>query len=164
MIPFEYKISDEAVRDQSVIFKEFELEFPGILNWAIEGYRKYQDEGVEEPKVVLDAIKEYRSDSDTLGRFMEECCTTSDSSISTKDLFKAYESWCKSNSEYQQYKQQSSLTKKLGDDGYHVSFRGSRRSYLEGYKLIEEEENQIFEPEEEVEPVRESEFEEEDDF
>ena len=77
---------------RSVIFKEFELEFPGILNWAIEGYRKYQDEGVEEPKVVLDAIKEYRSDSDTLGRFMEECCTTLDSSISTKDLFKAYES------------------------------------------------------------------------
>ena len=66
-----YKIPDEEVRNQSVIFREFELEFPGILNWAIEGYRKYQDEGVEEPKVVLDAIKEYRIDSDTLGRFME---------------------------------------------------------------------------------------------
>ena len=110
LIPFEYKIPDEEVRDQSMIFKEFELEFPGILNWAIEGYRKYQDEGVEEPKVVLDAIKEYRSDSDTLGRFMEECCTTSDSSISTKDLYKAYESWCLSNSEYKQHQQQSSLT------------------------------------------------------
>ena len=39
---------------------------------AIEGYRKFQEEGVEEPRVVLDAIKEYRRDSDTLGRFMEE--------------------------------------------------------------------------------------------
>ena len=37
LIPFEYKIPDEEVRDQSVIFKEFELESPGILNWAIEG-------------------------------------------------------------------------------------------------------------------------------
>ena len=164
LIPFEYKIPDEEVKNQSVIFKEFEQEFPGILNWAIEGYRKYQSEGVEEPKVVLDAIKEYRSDSDTLGRFMEECCTASDSSVSTKDLFKAYESWCSSNSEYKQYKRQPSLTRKLGENGYQISFRGSRRSYLEGYKLIEEEENQIFEPEEEVEPVRESEFEEEDDF
>ena len=44
LIPFEYKIPEEEVRDQSVIFKEFELEFPGILNWVIEGYRKYQDE------------------------------------------------------------------------------------------------------------------------
>ena len=59
---------------------------------------------------------------------------------------------------------QPSLTRKLGENGHQISFRGSRRSYLEGYKLIEEEENQIFEPEEEVEPVRESEFEEEDDF
>ena len=75
LIPFEYKIPDEEVKDQSVIFKEFEQEFPGILNWAIEGFRKYQSEGVEEPKVFLDAIKEYRSDSDTLGGFMEECCT-----------------------------------------------------------------------------------------
>ena len=58
MIPFEYKIPYEDVKNQSVIFKEFELEFPGILNWAIEGYRKYQDEGVEEPRGVLDAIKE----------------------------------------------------------------------------------------------------------
>ena len=95
---------------------------------------------------------------------MEECCTASDSSVSTKDLFKAYESWCSSNSEYKQYKRQPSLTRKLGENGYQISFRGSRRSYLEGYKLIEEEENQIFEPEEEVEPIRESEFEEEDDF
>ena len=31
LIPFEYKIPDEEVKDQSVIFKEFEQEFPGIL-------------------------------------------------------------------------------------------------------------------------------------
>ena len=152
------------MKNQSVIFKEFEQEFPGILNWAIEGYRKYQSEGVEEPKVVLDAIKEYRSDSDTLGRFMEECCTASDSSVSTEELFDAYKSWCSSNSEFQQYKRKSSLTSELGKKKYKVSYRGGRKSYLDGYELIEEEENQIFESVEEVEPVREREFEEEDDF
>ena len=108
-------------------------------------------------------LHEYRSDSDTLGRFMEECCTTSDSSISTKDLFKAYESWCSSNSEYKQYKHQPSLTRKLGEIGYLVSFRGQRKSYLEGYELIVEEENQIFEPVQELKPVRELLLEEEED-
>jgi putative DNA primase/helicase len=140
-----------------VIFKEFEIEFPGILNWAIEGYRKYQDEGVEEPKVVLDAIKEYRSDSDTLGRFMEECCTTSDSSVSTKDLYKAYESWCLSNSEYKQHQQQSSLTLELKRKGFNLRTGGGRKTLLDGYQLIEEEENPIFKP------VEELEFEEEED-
>ena len=164
LIPFEYKIPDEEVRDQSVIFKEFELEFPGILNWAIEGYRKYQDEGVEEPKEVLDAIKEYRNDSDTLGRFMEECCSTSDSSVSTKDLYKAYESWCSSNSEYKQHQQQSSLTLELKKKGFNLRTGGGRKTLLDGYQLIEEEENPIFKPVEKREPVREREFEEEDDF
>ena len=51
----------------------------------------------------------------------------------------------------------------MGDDVNHVSFKGSRRSYLEGYKLIEEEENQIFELVLELEPVRELVLEEEED-
>ena len=41
---------------------------------------------------------------------------------------------------------------------YKVSFKGGRKSYLEGYELIVEEENQISQAE--VEAV----FEEEDDF
>ena len=151
------------MKDQSEIFKEFELEFPGILNWAIEGYRKYQDEGVEEPKEVIDAIKVFRNDSDTLGRFMEECCTASDSSVSTEELFDAYKSWCWSNSEFQQYKRKSSLTSELGKKKYKVSYRGGRKSYLDGYELIVEEENQIFELVEEVQPVRELVLEEEED-
>ena len=93
---------------------------------------------------------------------MEECCTTSDSSISTKDLFKAYESWCKSNSEYQQYKRKPSLTRELGKKKYKVSYRGGRKSFLDGYELIEEE-NPIFKPEEKREPVRELVLEEEED-
>jgi len=79
-------------------------------------------------------------------------------------LFDAYKSWCSSNSEFQQYKHKPSLTRELGKKKYKVSFKGGRKSYLEGYELIEEEENQIFEPVEEVEPVEVVVFEEEDDF
>ena len=123
-----------------MIFKEFELEFPGILNWSIEGYRKYQDEGIEEPKVVLDAIKEYRSDSDTLGRFMEECCTTSDSSISTKDLFKAYEPWCKSNSEEKQFNRSNGLTRELKGKGFKIRSGHAGKSFLVVFELFQVEE------------------------
>ena len=94
---------------------------------------------------------------------MEECCTASDSSVSTKDLFKAYESWCLSNSEYKQHQQQSSFTLELKKKGFNLRTGGGRKTFLDGYQLIEEE-NQIFETVEEVEPVREREFEEEDDF
>ena len=119
-----------------------------------------RDKGLEARKVVFDTIKEYRNDSDTLGRFIEECYTTSDSSISTKDLFKAYESWCLSNSEYKQHQQQSSFTLELKRKGFNLRTGGGRKSLLDGYQLIEEEEeeNPIFKP------VEELEFEEEEDF
>ena len=48
--------------------------------------------------------------------------------------------------------------------GFNLRTGGGRKTLLDGYQLIEEEENQIFESVEEVEPVREREFEEEDDF
>ena len=85
---------------------------------------------------------------------MEECCTTSDSSVSTKDLYKAYESWCSSNSEYKQHQQQSSLTLELKRKGFNLRTGGGRKTLLGGYQLIEEEENQIFETVKELKPVR----------
>ena len=47
--------------------------------------------------------------------------------------------------------------------GFNLRTGGGRKTLLNGYQLIEEE-NPIFEPVEVVEPVREREFEEEDDF
>ena len=35
LIPFEYRIPDEELRDQRELFEEFEREFPGILNWIL---------------------------------------------------------------------------------------------------------------------------------
>ena len=69
-----------------------------------------------------------------------------------------------SNSEYKQHQQQSSLTLELKKKGFNLRTGGGRKTLLDGYQHIVEEENQIFEPVEEVEPVREMEFEEEDDF
>ena len=96
---------------------------------------------------------------------MEECCTTSDSSVSTKDLYKAYESWCLSNSEHKQHQQQSSLTLELKKKGFNLRTGGGRKTLLDGYQLIVEEGNQIFESVQELKPVRELVLEdEEDDF
>ena len=89
---------------------------------------------------------------------MEECCTASDSSISTKDLFKAYKLWCLSNSEYKQHQQQSSLTFELKRKGFNLRTGGGRKTLLDGYQLIDEEENPIFKT------VEELEFEEDEDF
>ena len=77
-------------------------------------------------------------------------------------MYKAYESWCLSNSEYKQHQQQSSFTLELKRKGFNLRTGGGRKTLLNGYQLIEEE-NPIFKPVEKREPVRELVLEEEED-
>jgi putative DNA primase/helicase len=54
------------------------------------------------PKVVTDATKEYRTESDVLGDFLsEELIVGPQRSVPSSALYVVYESWCKANGEYQ---------------------------------------------------------------
>ncbi len=50
-------------------------ELPGILRWALEGWRMYQAEGLEPPDAVRAATDAYREQSDPLGEFLADRCT-----------------------------------------------------------------------------------------
>ena len=41
----------------------------GLLNWALEGYVDYCENGLQEPECVRLAIDEYKSEEDTIGQF-----------------------------------------------------------------------------------------------
>ena len=43
----------------------------GIFNWAVEGYRLYKLEGLDEPNEVKSATAQYRQDSDRISQFIE---------------------------------------------------------------------------------------------
>lgn len=43
----------------------------GILNWAVEGYRLYKQEGLEPPDEVKSATAQYRQDSDRISQFVD---------------------------------------------------------------------------------------------
>jgi len=49
-------------------------EWPGILRWMIEGCLAWQKDGLQRPKVVLDATAEYFSEQDAVRQWLEECC------------------------------------------------------------------------------------------
>ena len=101
-IPFKYKFVDG---DKDVNFFENKLlpEMPGILNWAIEGCLKWQQEGERIPDVVKASVDEYRVDSDPIQRFIADECIVASSEtvrVNVSDIYKVYESWCKENKEY----------------------------------------------------------------
>lgn len=72
LVPFTVQIPpDEQDRD---LLHKLEGELPGILQWAIAGCLEWQREGLKPPAIISDAVRQYREESDTLGRFIVENC------------------------------------------------------------------------------------------
>lgn len=102
LIPFTVTIPEPERIPLPILVQQLTDEMPGILNWAINGYKSYKFEGLRIPKCVLEATKGYQEDSDTLGQFIEECCDqVAMTSVANSELYKAYETWCKNNGDYQ---------------------------------------------------------------
>lgn len=101
LIPFEARIS-EAERDKHLSEKLCE-ELSGILNWALEGYRQWKEQGLNAPQSVLKASKAYRDEEDTLGAFLSECCNLTGKEtdkVPKEALWQAYNQWADGDSQY----------------------------------------------------------------
>lgn len=74
-----------------------------ILKWIIEGAEKAIALQFKTPlpRVVEDAINEYRKDNDWLGHFLEDCCDL-DTSYKEKsgEFYQQYRAYCIQNGEY----------------------------------------------------------------
>lgn len=72
----------------------------GILNWAVEGYRLYKAEGLEEPDDVKSATAQYRQDSDRISQFADSWLEEGRDEehrlfeVSTKAVYRVYSTWC----------------------------------------------------------------------
>ena len=71
LIPFTVDLSTVLKVDKSYPEKLIS-EYSGILNWAIAGWKNYQNEGLVDPRAVIEATEEYRSSEDIVGQFITE--------------------------------------------------------------------------------------------
>lgn len=98
LIPFTVTIPDEE-QDHSLADRLLG-ELPGILNWALDGYRQWQEGGLNKPAAVIVATEEYREESDPLRDFLSERCVSGEGRReSATALYSAYRSWCNDNGE-----------------------------------------------------------------
>lgn len=72
-------------------------ELSGILNWCIEGLRLYRTEGLIPPATVRTATDTYRTDSDKIGNFLNECMVKCDRNSKAKEVYDIYAEWCNEN-------------------------------------------------------------------
>ena len=76
---------------------------PAVMSWIIEGARKVieREFKIDPPKVVTNAIAEYRGMNDWLTHFLEDCCVTGDGlEQKSGDLYQEYRAYCLRTGEY----------------------------------------------------------------
>jgi putative DNA primase/helicase len=96
LVPFEVTIP-KTEQDRELSAK-LEAEAPGILKWCVDGCLLWQLEGLDPPAVVASASSDYRGDMDTLGEFLDTCCTLEEHATATaKDLYGSYVAWLEEN-------------------------------------------------------------------
>lgn len=92
LVPFTTTIP-EGERDPCLLEKLL-TELPGVLNWAFAGCIEWQHGALRPPKAVVDAVAEYRSDSDLLGQWVAECCEDGpEKSVGAADAYDSYKWW-----------------------------------------------------------------------
>ncbi|MDD3961297.1 MAG: phage/plasmid primase, P4 family [Bacteroidales bacterium] len=74
LIPFTETISDTEKIDQRVLLEMFRQELPGIFNWAIEGLKLFQREGLKDIETVAVAVREFKEEQDILYDWLNEKC------------------------------------------------------------------------------------------
>jgi P4 family phage/plasmid primase-like protien len=98
LIPFR-AIFDEKQRDREMPNKLW-AERDSILTWLVQGCLRWQEDGLNPPKVIVEATKEYQTEMDVLQQWLEECCVA-DPKAETRfaDLYASYTEWCKERDE-----------------------------------------------------------------
>lgn len=95
LIPFRAKFEGE--RADKKILEKLSKELPGFLNWRLDGLRMYYRDGLQLHKIesVRHATKSYRIESDSIGRFLKECCMfRPDLNVVSSVLYANYKEWC----------------------------------------------------------------------
>lgn len=99
LIPFEVKIPP-AERDHQLAEK-LKAEWPGILQWMVDGCLEWQQSGLAPPKAVLSATEEYLGSEDAVALWLAECCDLDAQFCSLSSvLFASWKGWAEQAGEF----------------------------------------------------------------
>ena len=134
VIPFTNKLTGKGdIKNYADYLFENAGEY--ILTWIIEGAKKVIDMGykIPVPKVVKDAIDEYREQNDWFHHFIEDCCEVDASYLeSSNDLYKAYCKYCDDTNEFK--RNALDFYNTLETNGF-TKFIKKRKRFIKGLKL-----------------------------
>lgn len=94
LIPFVVTIPENE-RDKT-LKEKLRAEWPGILQWMIDGCREWQRIGLAPPERVREATEDYLRAEDTVAEWIADCCSTAPcDQASSSELFASFEPWAR---------------------------------------------------------------------
>lgn len=109
-------------------------EVPGIMNYAIEGYRLYKEEGLEPPAVVDGAVNKYRGDNDLMAKFFSKCCEYGDHEVKASELYDHFVKWIEKNYSCEPLSK-TKFGRNLSNFGKIEKVKRGGQMYYQGLKL-----------------------------
>jgi putative DNA primase/helicase len=132
-IPFSVTISDDRV--DTHLADKLRCEWPGILQWMVDGCLEWQRIGLAPPAAVTMATETYLEGEDIIGTWLGECCQLDANGWeSSTGLYKSWQPWAEERQEW--VGSVRTLSAKLEDRGFvkhntnvGKGFRGLRLKY-----------------------------------
>src|SRR5215203_4776843 len=115
LIPFTQRFDGD--RQDPKLPEKLRNELAGVLAWMVEGCLEWQEHGLEEPKTVTEATKQYREEMDTLASFLDEACVVGAGyRVLAERLYQRYAIWCDKSGERKDPKK--AFVARLGERGF----------------------------------------------
>lgn len=126
LIPF---LADFEGREDKTLSAALRDELDGIAQWALEGLRHWWQRGLDTPEIVRKATKQYRDDSDQIGRWVaERCIVVSNVFLASASGYKNYEAWCKEVGE--EAVSQNKWSRRMNEKGFQSNPDTSKRGWI----------------------------------
>jgi P4 family phage/plasmid primase-like protien len=91
-VPFTVTVPEE--KQDKTLMDKLRSEFPGILNWALEGCLRWQAQGMSLPTILQSERAAYMTSMDILQRWIDETCeVVSGTDWGTRKAYTAFRNW-----------------------------------------------------------------------
>jgi P4 family phage/plasmid primase-like protien len=134
LIPFTVTVP-AAERDKDLAEK-LSAEWPGILQWMLDGLEAYLVQGLDPPPIVAGATAEYFSGEDLFAQWLEDCCELGEQCWETPTrLFTSWKDYAARAND--RPGRQRELNEKLAANGFRYVRNNARGRHWLGLKVIQ---------------------------
>ena len=136
LVPFTVTIPDH--KQDKELPDKLKAEWPGILQWAIDGCLDWQQNGLQPPPCVTAATENYLEAEDAVAAWLDDCCVIAPTAQAAKaDVRDSWAKWCQRTGH--PVGGRNELTDKLKQRGFAEGRAHGGKRVFYGFNIVRED-------------------------